>query len=699
MNIRTAPNGGDIIETLDNGTQVRVIGTQPDARGRNWSQIERVGHTGTIGWVYRDYIDCTSTPPNGGEKQPQPARPPIETPALKEAGAFLEDSKGFIANQKSVPGISTIANEAATLQIAINKIDEPAAVQSVQRLTELLKPIPGFVQFEQQQRANRQREKARMLAEAQTDSKRNMFFIDSYMKDHLGDPTTGPLLKLRDQIETSVKANTIDEISKANIALSDYITQNGLSDAYGASTTEFSNPTERLPENPKTLAERLGISDKSKFVIEGSRDDIILLYNSSPTAPGVWKNVRGDIVFQNDAASLCFVKASDIAIERYVERILADRGVKQLTTVKPPCDLSKAVSGIDIIAFQRGDLLKSREDSILGLVKMVEGDTFRKYEIISDYATTFQNRQTQSLQIETDVDSNTRKGFGVIGLAGPPVACIITPEKAERSDGLKELLRRNTDLIAPTMTSDWQSVDTANTDVAFLGLQRRQCGYVAGEASALRSIMLALRRDKLKYVFAPVWWDEKEVDQATFDVNDNIRIAIIKKDQRDQAAAAQAALDDQRERDKQTNKTEIERKLRDKYGVKARGLKNVIHDLVSGVAQQRVLDSEGIFRSYSAWMDGRFTNHWETFDVSSEIADFGLAQWQRRSLDAIVVRTIIHQKNRILGRYDEPCYMFGLIDDEEFNMWRESFAVECNDTGFVSRWKIGKSFQSEWNAD
>jgi hypothetical protein len=61
-----------------------------------------------------------------------PPAPPIET-----AKAFLEDSKKFIADQKSVPSISAIAHEAAELQIAIDIFDEREAVQSMQRLSEL----------------------------------------------------------------------------------------------------------------------------------------------------------------------------------------------------------------------------------------------------------------------------------------------------------------------------------------------------------------------------------------------------------------------------------------------------------------------------------------------------------------------------------------------------------------------------------
>jgi uncharacterized protein len=633
-------------------------------------------------------------------QEPVPPSPPIETAKLKEARAFLEDSKKYIADQKSVPSISAIAHEAAALQISIDKLDEHEAVQSMQRLSELLKGVPGFLDFEQQRQDARKAEDARRLVEARILGTRNTFFIDHYMKEHLGDSKTASLLKLREQIDDSLKKNRIEEISRANGAIGSYITQNGLSDAYEASSGKFTNPTPPTSEAPKSLKERLGLGENSTVLVEGVLDDIVLLYNASASAPSVWKNVRGDIVFQRDAASLCFAQSnSDVAMVRYIEHILGDKGAKKLTTASAPCDLSQASSSIDVIAFQRGELLKDREDYILALAKMMEGETFRKYEIVMDYAKEFQNRQMLSLEIETDIDGNTRKGFGVITTAGSPVACVITPNRTERGDGLKELLRRNTAVIAPAVTGDWKTVDTANTDLAFLGLQRRQCGYLLGEASALGLIMPALRRDNLKYAFAPVWWSYEEVDQATFDVNDARQQEIIKKDQIKQQQQALDALTAQRARDKETQKTEIERRLREKNGVKARGVENDIHDLVSGVAEKRAIDRDGVFSSYSEWMDRRFADHWETFSVNSEIADFGLIQWQRRPLQAIVVMSVIHQKNRILGKYEDQCYMFGLVDDEEFNMWRESFAVDCTDGSFVSRWKIGKSFQSQWNAN
>jgi len=209
------------------------------------------------------------------------------------------------------------------------------------------------------------------------------------------------------------------------------------------------------------------------------------------------ENVRGDVVFQDDSAFVCFAQPRvELAVTRYVDHYLADRGARHITCVSPPCDLSSAGNTIDIITFQREDLLKSREDYVFILAKLLEGETFRRYETIKDYSAVIQKREVLSRQIEADLHQNSREGFGVISVTETPVACVIPPSKAEWSDGLKELLRRNVDLIAPALPSDWQYVDTPNIDLAFLGLQRHQCGYLVGAAADLREIMLALGREK-----------------------------------------------------------------------------------------------------------------------------------------------------------------------------------------------------------
>jgi uncharacterized protein len=147
LNIRAKPNG-PIVDTFTNGSAVRVLDRQRDERGQDWFQITLPGKNNPLGWAFGEYIDCK------GKVVEHVAPPPprMETARLKEARIFLEDAKKFIGQQTTVPTIAEIAKEAASLQLAVNQFDERAAAESMQRLADFLKPVPGFTEFEKNSR-------------------------------------------------------------------------------------------------------------------------------------------------------------------------------------------------------------------------------------------------------------------------------------------------------------------------------------------------------------------------------------------------------------------------------------------------------------------------------------------------------------------------------------------------------------------
>ena len=568
--------------------------------------------------------------------------PPPETEKLKEARLFLEDIRNFISAQATVFPIPPIANEAANLQLALNKFDETGATQSIEKLSDLLKPISGFEEFMKSRQNEREREAARQLDQASNDGTKNIRFIDEYAKAKLGDLNTPTLLKLRQQIKEFISKQSMEEIDQANNALLDYIKQTGLEETYREIVKYFPPIPVDLPVS---LPERIGTSDKSSYLVQGPTDDIVLIYNASPSAPKIWKNVRGDFVFQEDSASLCFPQsAPDIALVRYVERMLRHEGVKQVLSGPQPCDLPVTASSIDIIAFQRGGLLKERENYIAVLVKLVEQNTFRQYKIVTDYSGEKQRREALSLQIESDLERSVREGYGILAVSESGTMCVVPPKASEQMDGLRALITRDRDLIAPNLTSDLQFVETTD-DLAFRGVQRHQCGYVAGELAALRTVMEALRREQLRYSFSPVWFDMKEVTQATFDTRDAREQEIRKREAIKQAETDAKKIEEQRQRDKQLQKGEREHQLREKNGVRARVLMSDINTFVKALAEKRDIDKSGAFTTYSTWLNKRFAEQWETYSVSSGVADFGTVQWNGRSLDAIIIQSLIQQKN------------------------------------------------------
>jgi len=58
LNFRTAPNG-HVVGTLSNGTLVKILDRPSNVGGRTWVYVGRYEDRVPIGWVYRNYLDCT----------------------------------------------------------------------------------------------------------------------------------------------------------------------------------------------------------------------------------------------------------------------------------------------------------------------------------------------------------------------------------------------------------------------------------------------------------------------------------------------------------------------------------------------------------------------------------------------------------------------------------------------------------------
>ena len=110
------------------------------------------------------------------------------------------------------------------------------------------------------------------------------------------------------------------------------------------------------------------------------------------------------------------------------------------------------------------------------------------------YDRAVQGIRALSLQIASDVEFNRRTGFGVIIVTDMGIpACAIAGDHITEV-GLVELLQRDKEFISPRLRFDWNIVNMT-VDNAFVALSRQQCGYAAGDANTLRTLMLALRRD------------------------------------------------------------------------------------------------------------------------------------------------------------------------------------------------------------
>lgn len=75
----------------------------------------------------------------------------------------------------------------------------------------------------------------------------------------------------------------------------------------------------------------------------------------------------------------------------------------------------------------------------------------------------------------------------------------------------------------------------------------------------------------------------------------------------------------------------------------------------------------------------------------------GPAQWQGRSVDAVLVRVDTTRENAILGLYGADCMVLGWLIDTEFRITRDPVEAGCGEDAALDAWKAGRGFESVWN--
>jgi hypothetical protein len=168
---------------------------------------------------------------------------------------------------------------------------------------------------------------------------------------------------------------------------------------------------------------------------------------------------------------------------------------------------------------------------------------------------------------------------------------------------------------------------------------------------------------------------------------------------RQQRLEDERKLRDQRRADEQATKSAQQKELRGKYGSSATAAAAALGEEVKAWTANRVGYIGTMYPEYATWLQDKLTDHWEIAAVNSELADYGAANWKGRNLDSTLARVSIKLRNRMLGRYDDACFVFGRITDTEFNVPREPMVAPCDDSAATEKWKMGNQFRSRWTVN
>ena len=110
-----------------------------------------------------------------------------------------------------------------------------------------------------------------------------------------------------------------------------------------------------------------------------------------------------------------------------------------------------------------------------------------------------------------------------------------------------------------------------------------------------------------------------------------------------------------------------------------------------------VLSEHSFWSPYPRWYAKRRASGWTHENNLATPLDYGFVQWKSRRIEAVFANVKVMMKNSSLGEYAQKCWSVGIINDIEFNRYREPLVVECEDGDALVRWRGEQRFESRWD--
>jgi hypothetical protein len=560
-----------------------------------------------------------------------------------------------------------------------------------------LRHEPGYEILEAARTKQKQDYVERYLPELIKTAKQQQGFIRYYITNNPTSKHTGAFIALHKELGLDIAAADFDKLkaltSKAEVSIreaglqSDYVkSKNLIADQSVPSSTD------------KALEKTLRKTPKNAFLFNGDPRDIVLIYNSSPRAPHVTKNLQGAFEFEDKEARACIYQPDFETTQlNLLRQTLIEYKAAKIEIDLRECPRNSLLK-YDVVAVERGQLMKMKPEVSIALYSEVESNHLRHLLTISaaQLGQIQDIRKKARARIEKDIDSGTKEGYGIIFVGSQAEAICMVAKDRER--GHRRLLLNNIERLTPELSSTTPAKPTT-LEEAYKALQRNECAAIYASGRDLKSIVTVLKKDDVGYSVSSVWFAEEDVQTA-----DKIAQEQELVDQK--LAQQRKTKRDTEEQLRRSLATEKQRALQSEFGkIAAATSDSIAHDVREAVdkSTDRNFDwQKGAayyqFPDFVTWYQNQSRGRWELQNFKSEISDYGQAEWKGRILETSFTKVSMRLRNRILGEYSEVCWSFGRMNDAEFNMPRDPIAVSCDQDAELTSWKKVRNFQSQWLA-
>lgn len=616
-----------------------------------------------------------------------------------EAELLLSDAETYLRLNPTVAGIENIVRSAASLRQVLSSNAPALLSERTIAFSDTLSGLPDFAGFQtvrSKERLASREAQVNALVQRLSDHRDS---VRRWMARNLTHKSSADFANVLHGLDTALVSRNIDDLNARALEIEQLI-----------ATAGISAELEQARDAPASGKDGMSVTvtDLNRFLLEGPTTETVALYNSTSPSSSVAKNLRGEFVFEDRPTRICaFPAISDPAMHRAVNAEFAALGSSGLDWHSSSCEVSD-LSKLDVILLARGEFLKSAPKLVVEVLDLIESRDWRELPAFrhAKVQSRISDERQLAADIAADVEAGSRNGFGAI------VASFKRPELCAVVPAGDPIHLPMIDQIRVFMASEGQNEATVgfvDAESAFKGIQRRQCGVVYADQPQLRLIAEALRDDRQPYSFLPLWLRTGDVAVRQTELNRQRQAILQAAEQRRIAAEEERRLAKETADRNAADATVRREELRGRYGADARALEKIINDglkrvllglEVTGGARDLQYDTAApdYFAAFEIWRSRLPNDYWEPTEVSTQIIEYGVANWKDRNLEAFSVEARIKQVSRERGERRENCFVFALIADREFEMWRDGFVEDCSTmSGTLQRWKAGNRFVSRWN--
>ncbi|WP_062208576.1 peptidoglycan-binding domain-containing protein [Aureimonas sp. AU12] len=628
--------------------------------------------------------------------------------AQREARTLISDADAFLRLNPQTPGLLAIASEVATVNGAMGSGAPDTLAAATLRLRGALAPAPGFAAFEEARRTERVAEEVRRVAALRAELTERQRDLSNWVAANLTSDALPEIVAELTLLESDLKGGDGEILTQARERLASLIARRGLAAPIALLAARAAPSTPAPPAGGVGAA--VAVTPANAPLLEGAPDDVVVLYNAGPRAPSLTRNLMGAFAFTTGKASLCTLAVpAQPALHRALAGELARFGASRIDLSPNACG-PLDIAARDLLLVRRGDFLTSPPSLAAPVLEALEAGALRVFTEMP-YAVLLRREAaetTLAAAIEADLGTGARNGFGALVPAkGGGALCAVVPDEREAHDAMLEPLGR----FVANETGAVPPVRFVSADEAFQAVRQEDCRLVYASADVLKTMSEALKRDGLAASFAPFWYERTTLDAAIAERETARKAELAAAEARRLQATTEREDAERLARNEASTLGAKEAELRQRYGVEAAALLNTYSEALKALvldhppvilagrdgAQSVIGD---LFPAFRRWQTTLAPEDWQPIAVKVDIADYGLAQWRERQMEAIALETKVQIVSRERGEYREACFLMAMIVDGEFQMHRDPLETPCGDEGKakLAAWSLGHHLESRWVA-